>query len=418
MNIITQYKGLDSDVYILAFGRMVTNLGAMVWPMMTLILNQKMGFSASDTAFFIIVMGCFILPANLIGGSLADRFSKKWFIVICDLISVILYMTSAFISLSMVSLVIFTIAAMFQTLELPAYQAIIAEVTPTEYREKAYSLSYLGANIGLILSPVIAGFLFNRYLWLCFLINAISIGISAILIASKVSGAEESSREIGDNTEDCLKKTADNVSVIHIIKKKWELGLFLIVIGLYEGAYSQFGYLMPLSISASHGAKGAAIYGTVMSINCIAVVLLTPVITKLFEKEFLYKKYSIGAVLQLLSFIIFMTVLGYVWGYYAAILVFTVGEIFTTIVRGPIIAEAVSDDYRGRIYGIASFISSFMAGICEYNSGCIFDYKGAASAWEFSIAMAFCAAAGAIFITIVKNRHHNKSRYSATLDQI
>ncbi|SKB84490.1 hypothetical protein SAMN06296386_106165 [Lachnospiraceae bacterium] len=44
---------------------------------------------------------------------------------------------------------------------------MITKVTTTEHREKAYSLLYLGANIGLILSPIIAGFLFNSHGILC-----------------------------------------------------------------------------------------------------------------------------------------------------------------------------------------------------------------------------------------------------------
>ncbi|MBQ1848639.1 MAG: MFS transporter, partial [Clostridia bacterium] len=45
MKLIDQYRGLRREIYILFFGRMVTNLGSMVWPVMTLILSQKMGVS-------------------------------------------------------------------------------------------------------------------------------------------------------------------------------------------------------------------------------------------------------------------------------------------------------------------------------------------------------------------------------------
>ena len=50
MKILTQYKGLTRANYALAIGRMVTNMGAMIMPMLTLILNQKFGLSASETA--------------------------------------------------------------------------------------------------------------------------------------------------------------------------------------------------------------------------------------------------------------------------------------------------------------------------------------------------------------------------------
>ena len=41
LNGFSQYRGLRREIYILCFGRVVTNLGSMVWPMLTLILSQK-----------------------------------------------------------------------------------------------------------------------------------------------------------------------------------------------------------------------------------------------------------------------------------------------------------------------------------------------------------------------------------------
>ena len=57
MKIFTQYKGLKKENYILFFGRIVTNMGAMIWPLFTMILNKKLGLNATQTAFFIIVQG-------------------------------------------------------------------------------------------------------------------------------------------------------------------------------------------------------------------------------------------------------------------------------------------------------------------------------------------------------------------------
>ncbi len=401
MNIFTQYKGLKRDNYILFFGRMVTNLGSMIWPMMTMILNQKLGFSAANTALFIIVMGIIVMPAHLIGGSLADRFNKKRFIVLCDSISVFLYLVCATMPLSTMTMLVFDLAALFQNMEAPASQALVAAVTPKNQREKAYSLLYLGGNVGLILSPIIAGFLFNHFLWLCFLINACSIGISTILIARKVTGelAEEET-----NADEITAQQEKKDSILQVFHGNLVLILFMMSFALYEGAYSQFGYLMPLSLSAVHGSIGPSIYGTVMSMNCIVVVVLTPIITKLFEKKALYSKFSIGAILQLLSFAIFLLVLGHVWGYYLSIVIFTMGEIFTCIVFGPIFAESVSENFRGRIYGISSFVSSFMTGVCEWSSGRLFDMNGPSAAWILSIGLALIAVLGALITWRVHDR--------------
>lgn len=77
MKIFSQYKGLGRGNFILFVGKIVTNLGAMIWPMMTLILNRKLGLDATQTALFFIITGFMFLPANIWGGQLADRFSKE-----------------------------------------------------------------------------------------------------------------------------------------------------------------------------------------------------------------------------------------------------------------------------------------------------------------------------------------------------
>ena len=147
MRIFTQYKGLKKENYILFFGRIVTNMGAMIWPMLTMILNKKLGFNATETALFTIFSGVLFLPASLIGGRLADKFSKKHIIIYCDIISIIIYVISGFLPLNIYTLCFVLVGAFFQSLEGPAYQAMVAEITPEEKREKAFSLLYLGSNV-------------------------------------------------------------------------------------------------------------------------------------------------------------------------------------------------------------------------------------------------------------------------------
>lgn len=55
--IISMYKGLRKENYILCFGRLVTAMGAMVWPMLTMILSQKMGMSAEHIAWVVAAFG-------------------------------------------------------------------------------------------------------------------------------------------------------------------------------------------------------------------------------------------------------------------------------------------------------------------------------------------------------------------------
>lgn len=177
MNIFSQYKGLRRENYILFFGRIVTNLGSMVYPVLTMILDRKLGMNATGVALVTMLSGILILPAGIIGGKLADSYNKKNCIIVCDLISILFFLICGLIPLSKLSIAFLFIAATFQNMEQPIYNALVADITVTKDREKAYSLMYLGANIGMVASPTIAGLLFANYLWLSFLLSAISSAV-------------------------------------------------------------------------------------------------------------------------------------------------------------------------------------------------------------------------------------------------
>ena len=412
MKLFDQYKGLKRENYILFFGKIVTNLGAMIWPMMTMILNKKLGLNATETAMFIIISGVIFLPANLWGGRIADKFNKKKVIICCDIISIVLFVISGFIPLSLFSMCVLLVGAFFQTLEGPAYQAMVADITPQDKREKAFSLLYMGGNIGLILSPTVAGLLFNNYLWLCFVISGLSISVSTIMIGFFVNDIGTSD----DSEHDLEHDGSDSKNIWEIIRKSTTLILFIIALSFYQGAYSQFSYLMPLDISKAYPENGSIIYGTITSVNCIIVVLFTPVITMVMEKVAMTKKYALGTFLQALSFAAFLLSFGVIAGYYASIALFTVGEILTTIVIGAYLSERVPANFRGRIYGVTSFASAFMSGIVEWGSGRLFDDYGLHYAWAFSIGMTMVSVIAAV-VRIYTDRKEFSDLYNTTADK-
>ncbi|WP_343349012.1 hypothetical protein [Terrisporobacter petrolearius] len=45
-NLLSTYKGLPREIYILFLGKIVNAMGAFVKPLMSLILTQKLGMSA------------------------------------------------------------------------------------------------------------------------------------------------------------------------------------------------------------------------------------------------------------------------------------------------------------------------------------------------------------------------------------
>ena len=384
MNLLTQYRGLRKEVYVLFFGRVVTNLGAMVWPLLTLILNQKLGMSASTVAVLIVLSNAALMPMNLVGGRLADRFDKKRIIVVCDSVSIVFYIALGLMPLSLMSLPLMVAAAAFQSIEGPAYEALLADITLTKDRERAYSLLYLGANLGLVLSPTIAGFLFKRALWLTFIISGLAIGCSTLLIAFRLKDTAPLT-EAG--AEAAYQTARKGDSLVRVMRDNPAVLLYVAIMALYFTAYQQFGYLMPLDLARVHGEDGALIFGTVNSLNCLIVVAFTPLVTQWFRGLWDTRKALVGLLLQSAGFAVFALTLGRIPFYYASMVLFTWGEIFATVAEGPYLSRRVPASHRGRVNGLISVAISLFIGAGELVTGRLFDALGSGAAWAFTLAV-------------------------------
>ncbi len=376
--LFRQYRGLRRENYVLFFGNIVTNMGSMVWPMMTLLLDKKMGLSAGNIALLMMVWSFLCMPASLFGGRLADRINKKKIIIAGDTISVACYIICGLVPLSYVTVGLIMLASVFQSIEGPAYNALIADITPTRDREKAYSLLYLGGNIGLMISPTLAGMLFKNYLWLAFIISGVAIGCSTLLIWLFV-------RDIEPVREECeeavYQRARENESVWRVLWDNKPVLLFTVITALYFAAYNQFSFLMPLEMGRIHGDDGALIFGTVTSLNCIIVVIFTPLFTGWFKRLPETVKMVAGRALLIVGYLVFVLLLGRIPAYYAAIILFTWGEIFNTLAEGPYESRRIPSSHRGRLSSVLGVAQGVLLSLFDVGVGKAYDLAGSRGAW-------------------------------------
>lgn len=382
---LRQYKGLRKEIYVLFFGRMVTSLGAMVWPMLTLILTQKLHVSAGKAAVLIVVGALLGVPANAWGGILADRMSKKKIIILFDIVSVVCFLLCGLMPLSSVSIVLMIIAALAQSMENPGYNALLADLSSTQRRDDAYSLLYLGGNLGMVLSPTLAGILFRNYLWLSFLIQGIGIGCSTILIALFVKDITPVREE---STAASYQKKQDDLKFSQVLRQNRTAVLFLLTVGLYGAAYQQISYLVPLELSRIHGDSGALLYGTMNSLNCIVVVLFTPVFNHLLARTMDVRRSLYGDIMQFAGYLLLMLSLGHIPLYYLAMTLFTWGEILSATSTSPYLSRRIPSSHRGRMEGFQAVVNLTAGSAGQLLTGFLLDAYGPSAAWTAVLLMA------------------------------
>lgn len=383
--IFSQYKGLRKELYILLIGRVMTNMGSMIWPMFTLILNQKLGLNATVIAACVIIYSMVSLPISLIGGKLADRLNKKNIIVVCDLVSIASFIYCSLVPVTLSSIIVFSVASLFQTVEWPSYDALVADFSTSKDREKAYSLSYLGANLGLVLSPTLAGFLFNNHLNLAFLINGIAIALSTVLIFFRIKDVHrEKDQDAASGYEADLDSKA---SAFSFILRNRVVLLFILSSALANGVYAMYNYLMPLNMGMTYAERGSVLFGSMTSVNCFVVVTCTALITRLFGKVRETGKMLIGEGLIITGYLIFLLFIRQTWLCFVAITVFTFGEIFNTLSSSPFLTRRIPASHRGRILAVMNVVCGLSSSAIQLLVGMIYDRRGSTTAWSAIIAV-------------------------------
>lgn len=377
--MFSQYRGLRKELYILFIGRIMTNMGAMIWPMFTLILNQKLGMNATDIAACMILFGLVNLPVSLLGGKLADKLNKKNIIVVCDLVSIASFIYCAIVPVTITSIAIFALASLFQTIEWPSYDALVADFSTSKDRERAYSLSYLGTNLGLVLSPTIAGILFNNHLNLAFLINGISIALSTVLIFFRIKDVH---RETDESAASGYEAELDSkVSAFSLIGKNRVVLLFILAAGMSNGVYSMYNYLMPLDLGQTYAEQGSVLFGSMASVNCIVVVTCTALITRLFRKIRECGKMLIGEGLIITGYLLLLLFIRQPWMCFVAITIFTFGEIFNTLSSSPFLTRRIPASHRGRILSVMNVFCGTTSSGIQLLIGSLYDRSGSTAAW-------------------------------------
>jgi len=365
---ITQYGGLKREIYILFIGKLVTAMGSFVWPMLTFFLTTKLGLSDGVSTLLIATASVLSFPAALLGGKLADRFSRKNIIIIFDCLTVSLYFLAAVLPLTIGTAVLLFLAGLFQTIESPAYDALNADYSTSVQREKAYSLSYLGFNLGYIVGASVAGILFAKYLRLAFCLNGLAVFTSTILIFFFVhskNAISEDQEALQQSYSEYELPVDDKIPVLTILRQRPVL-IGMLLVGCFASMPSNLvGILLPLQLKESLGAAGATLYGYLNSLNGFVVIVFTPILTVLLKKLTEIPKTIIGLLLFIGGIAMFSV------GTAAAVLfagmfVFTLGEVVTVLGSNPYTSRRIPASHRGRVGGISSVVHSVFSSLTQY----------------------------------------------------
>ena len=366
--LLLQYRGLKREIYILFIGKLVTAMGSFVWPMLTFFFTKKLGFSDGLSTLLIAIASVLSFPAALLGGKLADKYSRKAIIILFDCLTFLFYALAAILPITVFTAALLFLASLFQTIESPAYDALNADYSTSKQREKAYSLSYLGFNLGFIAGASFSGILFQNHIQLGFLLNGCAVITSTILIfffVHKKNAITACKEELSENYSQYELPVDEKISVIQIFRQR-PVVFWVLVISCFASMPSNLvGILLPLQLKEGLGNAGAALYGYLNSLNGFVVVLFTPILTVLLKKFTELPKSAIGILLFVAGIALFSlgnaTVILFI-----AMFIFTLGEVVVVLGSNPYSSRRIPASHRGRVGGFSSVFHSVFSSLTQF----------------------------------------------------
>lgn len=363
--LFQQYKGLSRDIYILFVARVVQAMGTFIWPMLTLILKVKFQYDALTISTIILVGGLINMPAVLLGGKLADRYGRKTILLIGNYGMVLGYFVNALLPLGVHTIVIFFLSGFFGNLTGPASTAMVADKSSSKDREKAYSLSYLGWNLGFVLGPSIGGFLFKNYLGLAFFIDGLTTLLGTMLIHRYITEGHVASEEPVLSE---YEQAQDHSSILDIFKQSPVMWLYLGMLMLTELVYFESNFILPLHLESLMDSY-SEYFGILYSFNGLIVILFTPVITLMLKKTIEIHKFRLGMLLYLSSFLLYAVLDRFLAIFVVGMFLFTLGEISFTISRSAYYTRRIPKTHRARMDAIINLTLQIFVSIGQLAFG-------------------------------------------------
>ena len=345
------YKGLPRDVFVLFAANIINRMGCFIVPLMTLILTQKIGLSKAQAGVFATVALLSQMPFIMLGGRLTDKIGSKRIIVVFSFVGAALYLVCALFPISLPVAALAVLSSCLYAASYPAFRTIIAEVAGPDKLKQAYSLSYLGINLGFTVGPIFAGLLFAKHLNLLFVLDALSTIISTVLVLAYVRPHAPAVA----HHENVRAASEDAGGFWMFLRRNPAFFAFTAAMLVYEFCYMQWNFLLPLQMTDLFSEKGVQLFSMLVSVNAVTVILFTPITTSLTQKQRPLTTVLMAGCVYTVSFAAF-TLCRAPLHFALAVAAMTIGEVLNATNMNCYIAQRTPQQFVGRANSMASIM--------------------------------------------------------------
>lgn len=379
---------MDRKVFYLSVARFIRVVGRMsTFIFLPIIFVNIYGLSLLETGIITAGATAVMAVIQYFSGPWSDRFGRKFFLEVIPFFTAIAYVAlfwAVGYSHSIVYMVIFWLSTMFlASLQFPAIQASVADLTAASERLAGYTYVRVFANLGAAIGPMMGAFLaVYGFQWI-FLIAGITSALEGILLYVAVGETFSGVRAKKDINKDNSIRFSSNSFLI----------MFTLAGILFGFAIRQTGPAFTLYIFDIRNIQIITV-GIIYSLNGLLVVLLQIPIFRLMNKKsnvMIWRAF--GTMVYGISFLLLVIFSGeYAFLFIMGLI--TIGEDFSSPTTQTILMEVAPESQRGDYVGKYSFITSSgrIAGTIVGLGLLQFFYKDASIFWLIISVLTFVTA--------------------------
>ena len=370
-------RGFRRPVYAVAGGRLINVFGAgLVYPFATIHFHLEVGLALSIVGVGLLANNVATATGTAVGGYLADRYGRRPVMVGSMALSALTLAAYALVTTGVGFVAVATAAGLTTGLYAPASQAMIADLTDPEERERGYGLLKVASNVGFGSGFVVGGVLYEFASTAVFVADGLTSAVVAVVLLVALPRVHDGraaatlSESVGDWGR--------------AISQRRLVFLALLNVG-FAVMYAQMQATVPVVASETLGLDSAEI-GTLYVLNpLVLVVFQMPVLSAIGDwrrtRGLVASTAFWGVSFLAVVLIDFVpTRLGV--GLVGAFLVLrTVGE----VLHSPLVTSLASDlghaDERGSRLSLIEIAKRLGMGVGAALGGAFFDYGVAALLW-------------------------------------
>jgi MFS family permease len=358
-------RRFSSGIWVLTLVELLSTIGSsMCLPFLALYLHQNRGLSMTLVGVIILAAGLSSAVTNLIGGGLADRFSRRKLMLGSASLRVLFFLGMAILiefSAPMWAIVaIYIIQQAIGMMVRPAITAMVADFAPPDHLTETYGILRVGRNVGWAAGPAMGGYLvtFLPYTWLfglAGLMGAVTFFLVVFFIKDPIYQIT-SHFSFGS----LFSAATDHSFLIFAV-----LCILVLLVG------SQLGSTLSVFTVDREGFTTGQ-YGLLLTLNGLIVVVFQYPVASWVGRISRSSALMLGSVLYGIGYLSLGWVNSFNWAI-GSMMVITAGEVIFSPTTFTVLCEASPLDQRGRYMGFFGLSETLSMSVGPLIGGVLLD---------------------------------------------